>query len=508
MGEHLTRRWLPRARSRKKRRLVEDRQLKLPFESLSDDEPIIGRSAFLKILTERTFEDAEVVARRLDCGSLSESHKALRRSLVDATSARSHRNVAWGEQTCVDALRLRFVGHLDWKVHEHRPPLDEVVWIGALEWLGQRLVERGDAHRIPQRARRALAAAVASTSGYRRAFELVRACRGRKTFPDRRTFGWTSLVALRCVFDGWILPDVVSFLIPPAATKKLRKRSPWLPLCLALRWAVEHRHQAGVVFLLSALMTTAFRRSLENAAVSKDLEIELAPWGCGSLPRAESVQLVRDLTARGWRPWREAEAETGLELSKLAALLQGVLGVESFEGALVFLDEHLLHAALFTLMGNTLSARVHLASSMRSPLTRPASDSIAANDDSSALWDFLERASLGSEGDRIYTALEHTPDPNVALGTPVWAVANHLSEAAQASMRGGKSKAFRSVRSLLQRKDLLKTVEPYWLLGRRDKERLLTAMKWIGRHEPYPNEEAWWAFLESHAEQVLSDRTA
>lgn len=507
-GERRTWRRLPRRRAKKVRHPLSNNQLRLPFENGLGDEKALGWRAFMKILSERSYEVADQVARRLDRECLPESPEALRRSLADASSARSHRNVAWGEQSCVDALRLRFVEHLDWKVREHRPALEEVVWTGALTWLGKRVLERDGAYQIPQRARRAMAVAVAASSGYRRSFEFVRAGYGKGPLRDARSFGWTSLVALRCVFEGWIVPDVVSHLIPPASNKRLRKDSLWLPLCLALRWAVEHRHEAGVVFLLSAMTTTAFRRRLATEAVKKGLETQFAPWGCGSLPRIDTVTLLRDLTAKQWRPWRKVEDETDIDLSGFVALLQEMLGADSFETVLLFFDEHLLQATLFALLGNTLSARINMASSIRSSLTRSVFYSIVEKNQANVLWDYLENVSLGSERARVYTALEKTPDPNVALGTPVWAVANHLSDVASVSARTGKSKAFRSVRSLLERKDLLKVAEPYWLLGRRDKERLLIAMKWIRRNEPYPKEEVWWEFLDSHAKQVLDGRTA
>jgi hypothetical protein len=121
------------------------------------------------------------------------------------------------------------------------------------------------------------------------------------------------------------------------------------------------------------------------------------------------------------------------------------------------------------------------------------------------LRNFLESSPLGSERAKVYSALEGTPDPSVALGTPVWSLSDHLGDVASVFMRAGKGPALRSVRALLQRQDLKKIVRPYWLLSGRDKAGLVAAMKWAGGLEPYPDEEAWWEFLESQAQQVLGE---
>jgi hypothetical protein len=472
--------------------------------------PRVDERDFLGIVTTPVLEEARNRARHLELRDLSTMQKAFRRTLVDVSSARSPQKVLWGEEPCVDALRLRYVGHIDWKIAHERRSADDVVWLGALEWLGRRFA--GDGSKAPPKTRRVLATSVAASSGYRKALELLRSWPGK----DWR-FTWGSLIALRCVFDGWMVPDVVSSLIPPRMdlVPRLRKDSPWVPLSFALRWALQHGHQAGVVFALSAILTTAFRRSLESAAEQEGLRIGPPPWGSGALRKEQMVvfsDLLGRLCEKGWSPWKErplkaAEEGTDLDLSELASILRRVLGgLDRFHFGLLCLDEHLLHATLFTLLGNLPSARVHLALSVRSPLKRGLAPPLKIEHSDRTLQRFLESSPLGSERAGVYSAIEGTPDPNVALGTPVWSFSDHLGDVASAFMRARKGPAFRSVRSLLQREDLKKAVRPYWLLSGRDKAGLVASMKWAGGLEPYPEEEAWWGFLESQARQVLEEK--
>ena len=388
-----------------------------------------------------------------------------------------------------------------------------MTWYGALSWAGRRALARDDLIDVPANARKCVAIGVASAAGYRRAVELLPAW-----FPDgppmkRAVRRWCSLLVMRAaVEEKRFIPEFLRYLVPPTTAKF--RADDVLKLAAAFRSAVRERHEGGTVFLLGAVLTTAFRSALASAMEKNRSPADAFPgWGHGGIG-AERVSVLSPvlerLAAAQWSPWQEPIAKqiknaVRVDLDGVEKQLMAMLG-EAAPPAFwfVYLDDALLNATLFTLFGNTLSARVHLRVvnlSSRGLLHWMESASSGRNDTDS-VWSHLE-ASLQGPGDAVADLLQ-TPDPTIVLGTPSWALNAGLGKIAPLALKDGRMKGLSAVRALLHRQELRERLEPFWILRKNEFRSVVNGLAWIGNGETHPSEPEWLEFLELLAEEALN----
>ncbi|HSF18750.1 MAG TPA: hypothetical protein VLK65_24715 [Vicinamibacteria bacterium] len=464
-------------------------------------------SRALMFLSEPDRKESQRILVGLAPGVLTESHESLYRVLCSANEGRVPRRFAWSSHPCADALRVR---HL-----KRRPSFGEasrMTWYGALRWVGRRALDRDDLADGPENSRKCVALAVASAAGYRRAVELLPAW-----FPDGpsakpSTKRWCSLLVMRAAIEEKrFTPETVPYLVP-AVTAKLRPND-CVPLAAAFRSAVQERHEGGAVFFLAAIMTTAFRCALTNAAEeTADCARHLPTWGRGAIG-AEQMSVLSASLARladaTWNPWQEPVARrlqdiVRFDLEAIEQRLVALLGdarPPAFWFA--FLDDAVLNASLFTLFGNTVSARIHLQRS-QTPGSRGLQyrlESISrSGGDPESVWSLLER-SIRGRADTVADLLR-TPDPVVALGTPIWALNEGLGKIAPLALKEGRMRELSAVRALFHRQELRDRLAPFWILRKNELRSVLDALVWVGSGEPYPSEREWLEFLEVLAEEA------
>ena len=465
-------------------------------------------SRALRFLSEPDPERSNRKLQRIGAGLLTKAHESLYRSLSSASEGRARRHLTWSRDPCADALRIRYL--------MSRPTasgVSEMAWYGALRWAGNRALDRNDLADVPEGARRCLALAVASAAGYRRAVELL-----PHWFPDgppkepvpRR---WSALLVMRAAIEEKrFVPETVPYLVP-SVTTKLRLRE-CVPVTAALRCAVRERHEGGTVFLLAAIMTMAFRCSLARAADGYGFAVDLPAWGQGALSPEQVSVLSRRLPLlanRGWSPWRDPVAKRfqeslGIDLEGIDRLLIALLHDATPPSSwFLYLDDALLKAALFLLLGKTVSARLHLGGGY--PASTALNDRARIPDASragaEALWLLLEQ-STQNRRDTVEDLLR-TPDPNVILGTPIWAIENGLGKMAPLALQDGRMKGLSAVRALLQRGELRDRLAPYWILRKREVAGVIRGLLWVSSKNAYPSEEQWLEFLERLSEEALAE---
>jgi hypothetical protein len=313
---------------------------------------------------------------------------------------------------------------------------------------------------------------------------------------------------------GWA--DVVRCLIPAENWRRLPGgESPWLRARLALQAALEKENDGGVVLLLSAFLSAAFRASFQATLRERELgnvvtqgrnspDLELIVW-----------RTLGEFLADGWDPWEQEEAMfvsegTELDLCALDELLGDYLEVERATLSLLYFDDSLLRAALFALIGNAVSAKSCLGSAPRTSLCNLIRAGLwhrvtGGQHFSQGFRTLVESCPLSKERQEIYHALQKTPDPSLALGTPYWTAGENLGGVAATLVRTGKMSLLRSVRTVLQRQDLRERVEPFWILHKKDERDLLAALRWAATYETYPPLSDWLPILDGLAQEVLEE---
>jgi hypothetical protein len=330
----------------------------------------------------------------------------------------------WGDEPCVDALRLRLA---------RSGTADDIVarigFEGFYAWAGPRIGPE-ELGRMPPDLVPDAAAAVAATSGYRRAFELV-AVRAASSLPGDEALHASRLLALRCALGGTFFPSLVRFLIPPIG-ERLDRPSPeaWEPALLALHAYRLAGHEAGTTHVAAAVVATVVRDQIARMARRSQPDYRPREWGAPPPTREmdaehrQMVALVGVLLTQLWwtyeRPWPEGWAAP--DPVKVERRVSKVLGASGGPAYDVFLDDSLAVAACHALLGHTPSARATLAASRTPDAFVPARDRLSRA---------LERGAFdGNPSPVVDTALardflgrlerlRNTPDP-AEFGSPDW----------------------------------------------------------------------------------------
>jgi hypothetical protein len=330
----------------------------------------------------------------------------------------------WGDQPCVDSLRLRLCRSV---------PADDVAetlgWEGFYTWAGARLGPE-EMNRLPAELLPDAAAAVAAGHGYRRAFELL-VPRASSPESGGEVVRVIRLLALRCALSGLFFPSLVRFLLPQAARRAEEHPSAaWEPAILALHAYRLSGHAAGTTHLAAAIVSTVVRDQVGRIARRSLPEFRPREWGAPPpTPEMEAEHrkvvavagiLMTQLFWTYERPWPEAWC--GPDVVFIESRVSTALGGSGGPAHDVFMDDSLAVAACHALQGHTPSARATLSSTRTPEVFVPARDRLAralergAFDESKAP---IAGATLAREFQGLLDRLRNTPDP-AEFGSPDW----------------------------------------------------------------------------------------
>jgi hypothetical protein len=391
-----------------------------PF--LSDGTP---ESDLVFLLSSATLGAAARAEEALQSHGLEADARRLVAEVGDLAFGRAPVQGFWGDSPSVDALRLRLA---------RATPTDRGVarlgFLGFYWWAGARLGPE-ELGCLPAELLPDAAAAVASSQGYRRAFELL-AARAASGEPGGEADRLSRLLALRCALSGLFFPALVRFLLPPAAQRAEGPAAPgaWEPAMLALHAYRLAGHDAGCTHVAAALVSTIVRDQVARIARRAVPELRPREWGGPPMTPAmeaehrQVVALVGVLLTQLWwtyrRPWPDGWGAPDAVL--IERRVSKALGESGGPACDVFLDDSLAVAACHALLGHTPSARATLAS------TRPAEVFVPARD---RLSRALERGAfdhnrapvvgteLGRDFQGLLERLRNTPDP-AEFGSPDW----------------------------------------------------------------------------------------
>jgi hypothetical protein len=452
----------------------------LTLSSRSFDRPVVLRRLFADHAATAALED---VVSLLSAPSLEEARLLTPRLLDQAGDADSRPELlalcytalgegersAWGDDAAADALQLRLVR--SWS--EPRPT--QLGLAQLLKWAGARLDVPALA-KLPPTLARVVTASLAAARGYRGAF-LVLALRA----PQRQAGSFAaplSILALRGALEGEFLPAFVPLLLPPARRRhhSADGRDPWAACLLALHAYQEQQTVAGAVHLAAALLAVDLRERLLLFAAKEAAAVLRRRWGSAPPPGSEQdmagvVELLRSkaelVSGFALTPWPRQWG--GPDFAAVAAALQKLLGVRSTtRGLELLLDDRLAVAALFALVGYVPSASALLAQAQVHPALEEACHALEhalhrghAHDDPALV---LKGLPWGAEAERLFQRLRATPEPSVELGSPHWLLGAERGTVMSRLVAEGRSDAARAVRPVLDRPDLRRDLEPFWLL--------------------------------------------
>ena len=417
--------------------------------------------------------------------------------------------VFWGDDPAADALHLRVV-----RSWTERPT--EPHGLGLfLKWAGARL-DVPALSKVPPSFARVVTASLAAARGYRGAF-LVMALRAPQRLAG--TFGAAlALIALRCALEGEFLPAFVPLLLPPARRRHHATGGldPWAASLLALHAYQEQQTVAGAVHLSAALLAVDLRERLllfaekETAALLRRRWGSLPPHGADpemgnvvALLRAKA-DLVSGFALTPWpRQWG------GPDFLAVGAALQKLLGLRSAtRGLELLLDDRLAVAALFALAGYGPSATAQLAQAQVHPALEDAHSALEhalhqrrVHEDPALV---LKGLPWGAEAERLFQRLRATPEPSVELGSPHWLLGAERGAVMSRLVAEGRSDAARAVRPVLDRADLRRDLEPFWLLRGtpEDTEAVGALLAWLAGRDRASLEPAdWIRFAEDQCRQ-------
>jgi hypothetical protein len=480
------------------------RPLGPPF--LSDRSP---ESDLVFLLSSATTGAAARAEQALRAHGLSGAAAELVARVGDLASGRAPLSGFWGDEACVDALRLRLA----------RSGLGEgtVARIGLegfYAWAGPRLGPEEIA-RVPAELLPDAAAAVVSTAGYRRALELV-AAREPASEPcaiARRTM---RLLALRCALGGLFFPSLVGHLIPGATERPddAPASTAWEPALLALHAYRLAGHEAGATHLAAAIVSTLVRDQIGRMGRRVVPGYRPREWGAPA-PRQEAeaehrrvVALVGVLLTQLWwtykSPWPEGwGAPDPAQVERRVAKALGQSGGPAYD---VFLDDALAVAACHALLGHTPSAHATLAASRTPEVFVPARDRLARALERGA-FDRIAAPLVDAAPTRdfhgVLERLRNTPDP-AEFGSPDWRrpdLRGRLLSRLQKHGPRGKALALRTV--LGKGFDEL---DRFWLapiVPRRTEVAALAV--WLDRQAPVmPSERDFVLFLDGQCRELVA----
>jgi hypothetical protein len=116
------------------------------------------------------------------------------------------------------------------------------------------------------------------------------------------------------------------------------------------------------------------------------------------------------------------------------------------------------------------------------------------------LWIWVRRHIDHPDVERQLSNLIETPDPTVETGTPVSLL--RTSSWAVDLNRSGRGRQFRAIRRALDRPDLLREHEPYWVLQIRHRKAVLLAISHIARSLTI-SESSWQRLADAIAGGIL-----
>ena len=160
-----------------------------------------------------------------------------------------------------------------------------------------------------------------------------------------------------------------------------------------------------------------------------------------------------------------------IDLEAIDQILDSVVGgVPQSERWHLYSNDSLLRGLLFTILGNTVSARLYLSEAglakhrlllNTAPSNMGNMGNIGNVDDARArLLGVLRDALKEKYLNNLFMVLPETPDPNVALGTPFWTLGRGIGSFVSAFMRGGRREELSQVRHLQQRPEIEGIVKP------------------------------------------------
>jgi hypothetical protein len=410
----------------------------------------------------------------------------------------------WGEEPALDALRLDDIGDLG------SGAMPEISWDGFLEWAGRALL--ADPARLPEETVPAAVAAIAASSGWRRALE---ACSSR--LPEgplgERSAGALASAALRAALEGVLLPGQVRWLIPigdaKSDAKDAARQAAWRPALLALRAFREHGNEAGVVHLTAALVAGHFRWALRTEARRQDMPVEVPPWGAPPLsPAAQETLLQAVRWVSDTDPWRTGVPWPrdwgGPDGPLLATWLTRLLHGRTELARLALLDDRLCLAVVWGLLGRPQSALAQLDGWKTAPIFAEAREAVRRGIAGWPDLDLPRERPRGPELDDVFRTLSSTPDPSVVLGSPHWMLPGGRGAHTNRLMKQGRRDDARHLRTILDRPDVRRKLEPLWVLtGPEDTASVLALGRWLAPRAPSPSEKDWIAFLEWQCRTTL-----
>jgi hypothetical protein len=226
------------------------------------------------------------------------------------------------------------------------------------------------------------------------------------------------------------------------------------------------------------------------------------------------VALVRAggqaLTTPSPSPWPREWG--GPDTSRVIRGIERLLGRKAAPLALeVLLDDRLTVAALFAVAGFSPSAEAQIAEVDVSPMLMDARTALAAGlaaspppgDPVAA----LAGQPSGAGADRLFQRLRSTPEPSIELASPHWLLGETRGLLMSRLVAEGRVDVARAVRPVLDRPDLRRDLEPFWILRGTlfDLAAMTGLALWLAeRDPPAPSRADWIRFAEETCRQVAA----
>lgn len=435
------------------------------------------REHALGLLSAPTLAEAESHAKALSKLPCTMPQRRILGAVYDMALKKPAGGLLWNHAEFIDALRMR---HIRSKLFTQRSRLLEVSdleWAGSLHWLGNQ-ISGIHAEIVDEKTRRIATTAVASVAGYRSAIAFLFSVKPKNVPTTAEEFRWHSACALRAVLDGGVIPEVASCLIPPSSSGNLcQSDSAWLPFKLCISFIVERQQTDALVLILAELLSSSFRNRLafrqRRLFFSRPclLPFDIA-WTDTEFAEAKSILQI--VSSMNWNPWEQEYARlfqkhTAVDLlaidGHIRKLLHGRISILPY----VYMNRSLLTSALFAIVGNDVSARTALAACGASEIwTAPCKtlyDSINLSMAHTDPGSYLSSHQLADPDlQSLLMQIRETVEPNIALGTPIWSVADSLSKWAVRLTGSGRMVLFRQLRTLLTRSDLCERLDRWMML--------------------------------------------
>jgi hypothetical protein len=438
---------------------------------LGDGSP---ESDLVEMVSAASLTSARTAARRLagypwersDQGDLFDRVKAISLGETAASGL-------WGTDPAVDALRLRLLRSAARRESAGDDP--KIDWSHFLHWAGSRIPDdlRGTSDQLV----RVCGTSVAAAHGYPRAFELVAPWMVDQGHPLDH-FDFMAALALRCAVEGFFRPGLVAWLVPWGARPRRSRAAEADPrrfAASALRAFREKAQVAGVVHLTAALACRDMRERLaktadRNAALwlrrrwtsdSGGSSMQSLEWAVATVRSAAPGAFTRKRSPPG-----RGRGSAGPDLAAVHRRVRDVLGVSAVHGRELFLDDQLAIATLFACFGYLPSAHAQLAAVAARPPLAEAIQVLRRAIDRTPVTLGLDAFELPWEREEnvLHQKIVRQPDPNVALGTPVWMVANRRGPLLSRLVAEGRIGEADAVRTLLGQPRLQAEMKPFWLL--------------------------------------------